>query len=63
MQWIDETIESSDEQKKSKAFKAWKRIHEHKWRRKGELGLVVYAFRKQNYFNVHHEQRLAFGGT
>jgi hypothetical protein len=30
---------------------------------KGELGLVVYAFRKQNYFNVHHEQRLTFGGT
>lgn len=62
MQWIDETIETSDEQKKSRALKAWKIIHEHKWRRKRELGLV-YAFSKQNYFSVHHEQRLAFGGT
>jgi hypothetical protein len=62
MQWIDETIESSDEQKKSRALKAWKRIHEHKWRRNGELGLV-YEFTKENYFNVHHEERLAFGGT
>jgi hypothetical protein len=62
MQWIDETIESSDEQKKSRALKVWKKIHEHKWRRKGELGLV-YAFRKQNYFGVHREERLAFGGT
>jgi hypothetical protein len=54
MQWIGEIIETSDKQNKSRALKVWKKIHEHKWRRKGELGLV-YAFSKQNYFSVHHE--------